>query len=575
MDLQIGLLNKIAAHWQKIYKENFSERHVNDVCRLIGNISPSGSNKISLWSEKDVVLIAYGDSIRSAGKMPLQALHTYLKDYVGEAVNCVHILPFFPYSSDDGFSVIDYLKVDEDLGDWADIRAISADFGIMTDLVVNHVSQHHMWFKNFLDDKMPGKGYFIEMGPDTDFSAVIRPRSTPLLTGFTSGGGIRHAWTTFSDDQVDLNFRNPEVLVEMIRVLLFYLKQGIRILRLDAIAFLWKKPGTSCLHLPETHEIVKLLRTIAAAVSPGVLILTETNVPHPENISYFGNGDEAHMVYQFSLPPLLLYTLFSGNSAYLVRWMETLSLPYPGCTFFNFTASHDGIGVRPLEGLLPAEKFRELLEKMQQFGGKIGLKRNADGSETPYEINITYFDALKETMAGTDDLQPVRFLCSQLIMLGMKGIPALYLNSMLALPNDYEGMTRTGMARSINRRKLEAQELDYILRNNKATRFVFHELIRILHIRKTCTAFHPDSIQEIIPSEHSFLAFRRYNRLSGEEIICISNVSDQSNEFTLEYKGNASGNYVDLLSDQIIDFREKKLTFRPYRTCWLRKSGLP
>jgi len=121
----------------------------------------------------------------------------------------------------------------------------------------------------------------------------------------------------------------------------------MRIARLDAVAFLWKELGTNCLHLPETHELVKLFRDVCEIVAPRAIILTETNVPHAENVSYFGQGDEAHMVYQFSLPPLLLHAFITGNGQYLTHWASGLEPPPAGCTFFNFTASHDGVGVRP------------------------------------------------------------------------------------------------------------------------------------------------------------------------------------------------------------------------------------
>lgn len=350
------LANTIANRVQRIYKENYSEGTVNEIFKILADAIPKEASNNSLWSEEDIIMITYGDSILEPGKSPLEALKGFLKEYLGNTIPCIHILPFFPYSSDDGFSVIDYLKVNPDLGDWQDIRSIAANYDLMADLVINHVSQKHRWFDNFLKEKEPGRDYFIVMDPAIDLSSVIRPRSSPLLTLFSYGDKTVHVWTTFSGDQVDLNFRNPALLIEMIRILVFYLQQGIRIIRLDAIAFLWKQQGTTCLHLPETHEIVKLLRTIGTAINPRFIMLTETNVPNMENLSYFGSGDEAHMVYQFSLPPLLLYTLFSGHAGYLVSWLNSLPEPGKGCTFLNFTASHDGIGVRPLEGLIQPGK---------------------------------------------------------------------------------------------------------------------------------------------------------------------------------------------------------------------------
>ena len=572
MILSDKLANKIAAHIQKIYKEEFSEGVVNEIYKILTDYSPVETCRDSLWSSKDIVLIAYGDSVLSQGKTPLKALHGFLNEYLGRTITCVHILPFFPFSSDDGFSVMDYVNVNPDLGDWQDIGAIARDYEVMADLVINHVSKRHQWFANYLQNTEPGKNYFISVDPHTDLSSVVRPRSTPVLTGFTSADGIKHVWTTFSEDQVDLNFSNPVVLIEIIKILLFYIKQGIRIIRLDAIAFLWKKPGTTCLHLPETHEIVKLLRTIGTSLDPGFIVLTETNVPNRENLSYFGAGDEAHMVYQFSLPPLLLYTLYSGNARYLLSWLSSLPEPGGNCTFLNFTASHDGIGVRPLEGLIPVHEVNSMLESMQQSGGRLSLKRNPDGSESVYEINITYFDALKGTSHGFDNRQADRFLCSQIIMLGLKGIPAFYIHSLLATPNDYEGMERTGRSRSINRKKYTDEEIRSLLNQDTFNNFIFRELKSITDTRKTQSAFHPDSHLDILTADSCFVAFTRDNPDTGEKIHCISNISGLPKKFQLEVLLQGNTELLDLIGNKKITGNRDIVTINPYQTLWLKES---
>ncbi|MFW5831438.1 MAG: alpha-amylase family glycosyl hydrolase, partial [Prolixibacteraceae bacterium] len=356
-----------------IYKENYNESVTGRITNLAEQYRQN--KKISQkWSEKDIVLITYGDSIKKENELPLTTLKRFLDENLREQLSVIHVLPFFPYSSDDGFSVIDFRKVNPELGTWKEIEELTENFDLMVDLVINHASGKSEWFQNFLQQSGKGKDFFITENPDADLSEVIRPRSSPLLTPYKTKNGVKHVWTTFSADQVDLNFANPELLIEMVDILLGYISKGARIIRLDAIAFLWKKTGTSCLHLPETHEVVKLLREIAEFVNPSVVILTETNVPNKENLSYFGNGDEAHMVYQFSLPPLLLHALHTGNSKYLNKWAQTLPEPPNGCTFFNFTASHDGIGLRPLEGLIPEEEKEQLATKMQEFGGMVNYR---------------------------------------------------------------------------------------------------------------------------------------------------------------------------------------------------------
>ncbi len=347
------------------------------------------------WDASSCMLITYGDMIESPDEAPLATLKRFLHDHLQGMVSGVHILPFFPYSSDDGFSVINYRKVDKNLGNWADVAAISEDFKLMFDLVLNHCSSRSRWFHDYIGAVAPARNYFIEVDPETDTSKVVRPRTSPLLTQVQTVHGERYIWTTFSSDQVDLDFSNPDVLLEMIDILLGYVAHGAAVIRLDAIAYLWKEIGTNCINLPQTHEVVKLLRDILDSATPGIVLLTETNLPHAENISYFGNGDEAQLVYQFSLPPLLLHTLQSGNSRHLQDWAGSLAPPPAGCSFFNFTASHDGIGVRPLEGLLSSEEIERVVTTVRTCGGFVSSRQGEDGEEIPYELNITGSSVLR------------------------------------------------------------------------------------------------------------------------------------------------------------------------------------
>jgi len=201
------------------------------------------------WNEQDVILICYGDSIIEKDEKPLQALYRFLNTYLPETFNTVHILPFFPYSSDDGFSIIDYRVVNPELGDWDDIRRIASRFNLMMDLVINHVSRESLWFCDFVANTPPARDFFIDLPADTDISMVTRPRNSPLLVPVNTHRGIRHVWATFSENQIDLNFANPDVLIELIDIFLYYISTGAKIIRLDAIAFLWKQLGTNCIHL--------------------------------------------------------------------------------------------------------------------------------------------------------------------------------------------------------------------------------------------------------------------------------------------------------------------------------------
>ena len=529
------------------------------------------------WSEKDQWVICYGDSILDEGTPPLAVLDTFLQSYLGDAISGVHVLPFFPWSSDDGFSVIHYREVNSELGEWAHIQTLASHYDLMADLVLNHVSRESLWFVDYLTGSLPGRDYFIEVDPDTDVSQVTRPRSSPLLVPISTRRGTRHVWATFSEDQIDLNFENPDVLLEFVGILLFYLQQGVRIIRLDAVAFLWKRLGTSCIHLPETHTVVRLLRAIVDEIAPGTLLITETNVPHAENISYFGlerlakgAPDEAHMVYQFALPPLLLHTLTRGEATTIQTWLNSLPVLPEQCTYLNFTASHDGIGVRPLEGLLPDHERDALLELMHRFGGFVSMRSNPDGSDTPYEINITWFEAMCGTRRGPDPWQIARFLCSQAIMLSLQGIPALYIHTLTGTLNDVEGVERSGRLRSINRRRWQLDELALLLESpSTPTHDVFHALHRLLVQRRQEPCFHPNAPQRVIDTPPELLAIERGPLRNGRRLLALYNVTDV--KFDLAHAGDALNQALTQYHWQPLDplTAHHEETLPPYAVRWL------
>ncbi len=525
----------------------------------------AASDTPATWSERDVVLITYGDQVQQSDGPALPALTEFLTgNGLTEMINTVHILPFCPYSSDDGFSVIDYRRVDEQIGDWGDVRQLSRHVDLMFDLVLNHCSQQSDWFRKYLAGETPFTRYFIEADPNADLSQVTRPRSLPLLTPFDTSRGQRHLWTTFSADQIDLNFAEPAVLVEFVDILLFYVSQGARIVRLDAVAYLWKEIGTRCIHLPQTHEVVKLLRDVLDAVAPHVLLLTETNVPHAENVSYFGGGDEAHMVYQFSLPPLLLDAFLSHDARPLQAWLGGLDATPPDTTFFNFTASHDGIGVRPLEGLVSSERFNQLVEAAKQRGSLIGTKRDPSGADTPYELNIAYVDALGEPEGLDAGLHARRFLSSQAVMLALPGVPGVYFHSLVGTQNDYDGARQSGISRRINRRKFQLHELRQRLDDaDSLPARIFTGYQHLLRTRVEQPAFHPDgACVSVDLGPPSLLAFDRTSCDGSQRILCITNVAPQPCEFQLPAAGR------ELLTRR--DAPEGLTSIASYQTMWVQ-----
>ena len=560
---------RIRTHLKRIYPDRMAEatEAVSRVCRPI-----ECGHRAEPWGERDVVLITYGDQIRDDSGTPLAAFERWCGDErLQEAFSTIHLLPFFPYSSDDGFSVIDYREVDPRIGTWDDVRRLGDSFDLMFDLVLNHVSQKSRWFQDYLAGVEPYVRWFIEASPDDDLSRVVRPRSLPLLTRFDTSRGPRYVWTTFSRDQIDLNYAEPSVLAEMLDVLLYYVEQGARIVRLDAIAFLWKEMGTSCLHLPQTHEVVKLMRTVLDACAPGTLLLTETNVPHEENISYFGDGDEAQIVYQFPLPPLLLDGFLRRDATVIRRWLAALPAPRPGTTFLNFTASHDGIGVRPLEGLVPAERIDWLVAEVRRRGGLVSTRRMAEGRDAPYELNITYLDALRDLDAGSAAEAVRPFLASQGVMLALQGIPAVYFQALIGGPNDVAGVESSGQPRRINRQKFTRSRLDQMLRDDTSvSQYVFDTYRRWLSIRRRLPAFHPDAAQQILPvepGEEALLAWLRGDDARrADQVLVAANFGPRPLDLSRIASLAGGGWEWDHLAQTSVDGR--RLELGPYQVAW-------
>jgi len=576
MSIEARLKQRLAPRLARLYGDRAAEC-LEKILTVVRRFGPGLSARPGpLWDERDVVLITYGDQVRSPGIHSLSALGLFLEEAgLDKLLSTIHLLPFFPYSSDDGFSVIDYCTVDPSLGDWSDIRRLGESYALMFDLVLNHVSRQSRWFADYLAGREPYTRYFIELQPEADISSVTRPRSGPLLTPVETSRGRRHLWTTFSPDQIDLNFAEPDVLVEIVGVLLFYLEQGARIIRLDAIAYLWKELGTPCIHLPQTHEVVKVLRGLVDELAPGTILLTETNVPHEENFSYFGNGDEAQMVYQFSLAPLLLEALLSGDGRLLVDWLDSLEPTPPGTTVFNFTASHDGIGVRPLEGIMPPNRHERLIEAVEARGGYVSMKRNADGTDSPYELNITYSSALADTRQSADSAFDVpRFLASQALMLSMRGIPGVYFHSLVATPNDTAGVERTGRARSINRRKLDLAELrSAVVKTGAAAACaparVFEAYRRLLAVRIAQPAFHPEAEQQVVRlGSPSLVGFIRTSLDRQQRILVLGNLGPRAETFDIPSSIDPSCP-TDLLSTTKQPLNTPTVTLAPYQVAWV------
>lgn len=531
----------------------------------------SANSAAPTLSEKDVLLITYADTLVDGDKPPLQVLHQFAHSHLADYFSGIHILPFFPFSSDDGFAVVDYNSVRADLGDWQDVTALSEHFDLMFDLVINHCSREHLWFADFVNGRAPGSEFFIALPADTDVDDVVRPRNTPLLSEVQTYAGPKHVWTTFSDDQIDLNFSNPEVLCQFIDILFDYIDRGARYIRLDAIAFLWKRLGTNCMSLPETHMVVKIMRLLIDHAGADVVLLTETNVPHLENISYFGQKDEAHMVYQFSLAPLLLYSYLFHDGSYLQNWASELQQPPEGCAYLNFIASHDGIGLRPLEGLVPDEDIEKLISRVHRQGGFVSMRTTSGGDQKAYEMNISLFAAF----GGSVDIVPA-YIGAHQLLLAFQGVPALYLRALLASQNDLDAVERTGRTRSINRGKLHACDvLSDITDANSLPHEVFTALTRTLEIRRRQPAFSPAANQEVMPCGPQLLVISR--SATQQKVLVIASFSATMQSISLSSyidPGLLNTPEVKDLLTQTTFAADLELQLHPYQVVWLELERL-
>jgi sucrose phosphorylase len=526
-------------------------------------------------SQADAILITYGDQVQEPGILPLRSLTEFCQHHLIGIVNAIHILPFFPFTSDDGFSVVDYKAIDPELGTWEDIAALGKHFRLMFDAVINHISAQSRWFQAYLQGDPEYNDYFTVIEGNPDLSQVVRPRALPLLTRFTTPAGDKAVWTTFSTDQIDLNYHNPDVLLNIIDVLLHYAAQGAEFIRLDAIAYLWKEVGSSCIHLPQTHQIIQLFRIVLDEVAPQVLLITETNVPHADNISYFGDGtNEAQLVYNFALPPLVLHTLRTGNTRSLSDWAHSLKLPSNKVTFFNFLASHDGIGLNPVRGILGEQEIDALVEMALAHGGLISYKSNPDGTQSPYELNINYFDALSGVETEEkDEICIDRFIVSQAIMLALSGVPGIYFHSLFGSRGWKEGLKLTGHNRSINRKKFNRCDLERKLQDPASQPSqIYNRYAQLLKSRAGSPAFHPNGKQVVLDCGEAIFALSRTSPNEKEYVLCLNNVSNQSHKVSLAGmipEPCFTQGYNLITKQPVIWEKEKVLNLEPYQVIWI------
>ena len=587
-----GIKKRIMSRLEFLYGKRKAKSCFKEIDRLLKVYYAHKTPKMIEWeksfevknrfSEKDVILITYGDLIVQPGELPLETLTDICEKYLEGVINTLHILPFYPYSSDRGFAVMDFEQVDPDLGSWDDITNLKTDFRIMFDAVFNHVSSYSGWFQAFLNqnpDYIDFFEYFKSHDdiPESQKKLITRPRTTDVLTEYATLDGKRFVWTTFSADQVDLNYKDPKVLTMIIDVLLYYVRRGADILRLDAITYLWTELGTSSANLPQTHTIVKLFRDILDAAAPHVAIITESNVPFKENIQYFGNGrDEAQLIYNFALPPLVLHAFYSRSSSVLTKWAQSLKKVSNTATYFNFLDSHDGVSLQGAMNILGDEGIEVIEKHAVDHGGIISYKDKGDGTKVPYEVDITWFSAInKDDGKESLDSQIKRFLASRSIALVLMGIPGVYLHGLLGSKNDTEAVMEGQSARSINRKTLKKDALIKTLSDKKSITYkISNRYGRMIRKRINEKAFHPNAAQKVLSISDALFTVVRTSTDGKETILAVTNITNkrQRLEFDAQGAGISKRKWRDVLTGKEYTTSKGRLSIglSPFDVLWLK-----
>ena len=562
-----------------VYKNEKTESEIEYYTRcilsLINKFKENYKASKKHVSQETFLLIAYADSIKNRNEIPLKIFQKFFKQNLKNFFEILHILPFYPASSDGGFSVTNHKSVNKDFGSWKDIKTFSKEVSIMADLILNHASIKSNWFSYFSKNVKKYKSFFFTIDDDFDLSNVVRPRDHNLLQNYSFKDKNKNLWCTFSHDQIDLNFRNPEVLIKFIEIIILLLKNGVTVFRIDAVAFIWKKNGTSCVNLPETHEIVKLLRSIVSYLNPTALIVTETNLPRKENLSYFGNNDEANWIYNFPLPPLILYTFLLEDSSKITKWSKSMPPAQKNNAYLNFIASHDGIGMRPAEGILGTRVLNKLFKRIEINGGMFSFRKVGSKNKV-YEVNTTLYNALKKTDFDEKGLYSIdRYLAAHTMLFALEGVPAVYFNSLFGTSNDIDLVKKTGIKRDINRFKWNLGKLTEKLNDEKSTEnIVYKKLLDMILLRKKQSAFHPNATQYTLSLGPKLFGVWRQSIDKSQNIFAITNISSVERKLGLS-KINLIENEIwkDLLQPDLKIDKLKVLKLSPFQTVWISNKN--
>ncbi len=564
---------------ETIYSSNTSEE-INFISNQLLQILDDFSEKSSFeeisdkerWDESYSVLITYADSVYKHGESTLITLRELLSKHFGSLSKVLHILPFLKSTSDGGFAVSSYDCLEEKFGNWTDLKSISQKHILMADLVLNHISSSHPWVQQFINSEEPGISNVFSPDHNLDWAKVVRPRSSSLFSKVNTEDGPKQVWTTFGPDQIDLNWHNPKMTIYFLSLIITYLSHGVKWFRLDAVGFIWKESGTTCLHLPKAHSIVKTLRILLNNLISDGLLITETNVPQRENLSYLVPEDEAHMAYNFPLPPILLEAIITSKADILNSWIFNWPKLPVNTTLFNFTASHDGVGLRALEGLMNEKRIKDLLINCEKRGGLVSHRRLSNGDDKPYELNISWWSAMEDSGIDSNRYQYERFLFTQLLVLALKGVPAFYLPALMASENDIKSFSLTGQRRDLNREKFDYESLTSILDNpeSNANKNLAY-LKNAMNIRSNLKQFHPDSQMECLSYGRCDIVVIKRGK-GRESVYTIHNITENKINYQLYDQDLPEININDLSMRDLLTsnkYNWKNISLDPFQVIWL------
>lgn len=436
--------------------------------------------------KNQVQLITYVDRLSGGGFKELTQL---LRGPLGGLFGGVHVLPFFDPidGADAGFDPADHTRIDPRLGTWDDVPALGAEADVMADLIVNHVSRSSPEFRDFeahgsrsryADLFLTRERVFPDGASQDELRAIYRPRpGLPFSEVSLASGEHRDLWTTFTPSQVDIDVTHPLGREYIDRILRAFAAHGVRSVRLDAVGYAIKKPGTSCFMIPETFAfIAELSRRVRAL---GMEVLVEIHSHYRQQIEIARRVD---WVYDFALPPLVLHAFAFGTAAPLKQWLSIR--PRNALTVLD---THDGIGIVDigaergdggLPGLVPPHELDALVEHIHTASG--GISRLATGAAASnldlYQVNCTFYDAL-----ARDDR---RYLLARALQFFVPGVPQVYYVGLLAGENDVALLRRSGVGRDINRHYYTPGELRASLE-----RPVVANLCELIRLRNSHAAF--------------------------------------------------------------------------------------